>query len=223
MILAAGRGERMRPLTDDTPKPLLRIAGKCLIDYHIEALAKAGVSRIVINLAWLGHQIEAHVGDGARYGLEIVFSDEGAEAIETGGGVHNALPLLGEDPFWLVNGDVYAEYPFKAIQLPPDVLGHLLLVVNPQHNPEGDFALRNSVVRRTGEPRYTFSGISMLRPELFSKCEPGKFPLAPLLIEASKDNAITGEVIDGFWADIGTPERLAQLHRRLISQNATRD
>lgn len=218
MILAAGRGERMRPLTDDTPKPLLRAGHKCLIDYHIDALVQAGVSRVVINLAWRGDQIKSHVGDGSDYGVEAVFSDEGHEALETGGGVQKALPLLGKDPFWLVNGDIYVEYLFNAADLAPRTLGHLILVPNPRHNREGDFVLDDSYVRPEGKPRYTFSGVSLLRPELFLSCKPGKFPLAPLLIDASEKDAITGEVFNGFWADVGTPERLAQLDTRLSSR-----
>jgi len=215
MILAAGRGERMRPLTDNVPKPLLRVGGKSLIDYHIAALVNAGVERIVINLAWQGEQIRSHVADGSAYGVEILFSDEGQEALETGGGVYQALPLLGDEPFWLVNGDIYAEFSFDADRLAQRTLGHLLLVENPSHNPDGDFALKHSLINARGQPRYTFSGISLLRPELFAGCQAGKFPLAPLLSAASDRRAITGEFLQGYWTDVGTPERLAELDLRL--------
>lgn len=218
MILAAGRGERMRPLTDSKPKPLLRAGGKSLLDYHIDALVRAGVNRIVINLAWKSEQIRSHVGDGSAYGVEILFSDEGDEALETGGGVHKALPLLGDEPFWLVNGDVYAEYSFDTDRLARRTLGHLLLVENPAHNPNGDFALKHSFVSAHDQPRYTFSGISLLRPELFAECRPGKFPLAPLLVAASDRRAITGELLRGYWTDVGTPGRLAELDSRLDSE-----
>ena len=220
MILAAGRGERMRPLTDSTPKPLLRVGGKCLIDYHIDALVTAGVDKIVINLAWRGEQIRSHIAGTWSRGVEILFSDEGNEALETGGGVYKALPLLGDDPFWLVNGDVYAECRFDVDRLARKTLGHLLLVENPSHNPEGDFALEHSLIRAQGQPRYTFSGISLLRPELFIGCRPGKFPLAPLLIEASDRRTITGELLNAFWTDVGTPERLAELDHRLATGGA---
>ena len=220
IILPAGRGERTRSLTDSTPKPLLRVGGKCLIDYHIDALAQAGVDRIVINLAWQGEQIRSHVAAGSAHGVEILYSDEGDEALETGGGVYKALPLLGDDPFWLVNGDVYAECRFDADRLARKTLGHLLLVENPPHNLDGDFALKHSFVSAQGQPRYTFSGISLLRPELFAGCGPGKFPLAPLLIAASDRRAITGELLRGFWTDVGTPERLAELDHRLAAGSA---
>ena len=220
MILAAGRGERMRPLTDSTPKPLLRVGGKCLIDYHIDALVQSGVDRIVINLAWQGAKIRSHVADGSAHGVEILFSDEGDEALETGGGVYKALPLLGDDPFWLVNGDVYAEYRFDADRLARKTLGHLLLVENPSHNPDGDFALKHSFVSAQGQPRFTFSGISLLRPELFASCRAGKFPLAPLLISASDRRTITGERLNGFWTDVGTPERLAELEHHITAGSA---
>lgn len=208
----------MRPLTDAVPKPLLRAGGQCLIDYHVKALVRAGASRIVVNLAWRGEQIRAHVGDGSRFGVEIVYSDEGGDALETGGGVFKALPLLGADPFWLVNGDVYVEYEFHQAGLDPSLLGHLLLVPNPRHNPTGDFALAGGLVRQRGQPRYTFAGVSLLRPELFARSAAGKFPLAPLLSGASENDAVTGELFTGFWTDVGTPERLAALDRHLATQ-----
>ncbi len=215
MILAAGRGERMRPLTNSMPKPLLRVGGRSLIDYHIEALARAGVDEIVINLAWQGARIRETIGDGASYGLSISYSDEGSEALETGGGIHHALPLLGPDPFWLVNGDIYCEFDYPARPLDDTVMAHLFMVPNPEHHPAGDFALvRGRVLSTrasTGGPTWTYSGIALLRPSLFAGCRPGKFPLVPLLTAAMTQEAVTGETFDGRWVDVGTPERLTAL------------
>lgn len=215
MILAAGRGERMRPLTDSMPKPLLRVGGRPLIDYHIEALARAGVDEIVINLAWQGARIRETIGDGASYGLSISYSDEGSEALETGGGIHHALPLLGPDPFWLVNGDIYCEFDYPARPLDDAIMAHLFMVPNPEHHPAGDFALvRGRVLSTrasTGGPTWTYSGIALLRPSLFAGCRPGKFPLVPLLTAAMTQEAVTGETFDGRWVDVGTPERLTAL------------
>ena len=215
MILAAGRGERMRPLTDTTPKPLLPVGGRPLIDHHIERLATAGIRDLVINLAWHGEQIRDHVGDGSRYGVSVAFSDEGAEALETGGGIRQALPLLGPDPFWLVNGDVYCEYPFGPIELEPHTSGHLVMVPNPGHNPKGDFALEGDRIRNRGKSMLTYSGLAVFAPALIGQCAPGKFPLAPLLKTAANNDALTGELFTGRWRDVGTPERLGELDREL--------
>jgi MurNAc alpha-1-phosphate uridylyltransferase len=215
MILAAGRGERMRPLTDATPKPLLRIAGKPLIEYHVEALARAGIENLVINLAWQGERISGFLGDGSKYGLRIAYSDEGPEALETGGGVCKALPLLGAEPFWLVNGDIFSDFDYPSRRLAPGKLGHLLLVPNPDHNAAGDFCLDGDNVSESGGEAQTFSGISLLHPDLFADASPGKFPLAPLLVDAMQSGQITGEMFSGFWIDVGTPERLRDLKRRL--------
>ena len=215
MILAAGRGERMRPLTDSTPKPLLQVGGKSLIEYSIEALARAGIDSLVINLAWLGDRIRGFLGTGTRYGLSITYSDEGPEALETGGGVYRALPQLGTEPFWLLNGDVYCEFDYPLRRLKPGILGHLILVPNPEHNPTGDFSIDGDRVRQPGDQTSTYSGIALLHPDLFANASPGKFPLAPLLIEAMRTGLITGEVFSGVWDDIGTPERLRALDDRL--------
>lgn len=217
MILAAGRGQRMRPLTDHTPKPLLLVAGKPLIVHHLEALYTAGFRELVINTGHLGEQLPAALGDGARWGVQIRYSAEPPEALETGGGILQALPLLGPEPFLVVNGDVWTDYPFARL---PTVLGglaHLVLVDNPPHHPQGDFALLNEggKVDSTGERWFTFSGISLLRPELFADCTPGRFPLAPLLRIAMAAGAVTGEYYPGRWRDIGTPERLAELDGEL--------
>jgi MurNAc alpha-1-phosphate uridylyltransferase len=212
MILAAGRGERMRPLTDHTPKPLLRAGGHCLIEYHILALARAGITELVINHAHLGSQIEQALGDGSRYGVGISYSPEGeGRALETGGGIFRALPLLGPEPFIVVNGDVYCDYPFENLLTVPGGLAHLVLVDNPPHHPQGDFVLSEGRVLDADGKRLTFSGIGLYRPELFEGCEAGAFPLAPLLRQAMARGQVTGEHYRGLWMDIGTPQRLQEL------------
>lgn len=215
LILAAGRGERLRPLTDHTPKPLLPAAGRPLIEHTISALAQAGFTELVVNLAHLGEQIRTRLGDGNHLGVSIVYSDEGEEALETGGGIFRALPLLGAEPFLVVNGDLATDYPFQRLRNRPEGLAHLVLVENPSHHPKGDFALQGEKLSATGEPRHTFSGIGVYRPELFAACQVGKFPLAPLLREAMGKNLVTGELYPGFWMDIGTLERLQQFDERL--------
>ena len=215
MILAAGRGERMRPLTDDRPKPLLQAGGRALLDYPLAALAAAGIRDVVINLAWQGEQIREHVGDGSRWGVRVAFSDEGPEALETGGGICHALPLLGPDPFWLVNGDVYSEFAFTARALEPGSLAHLVLVPNPSHNADGDFCLSNGRVARAGAERLTYSGLAVIHPDLLRDQQPGRFPLAPLLFAAADEGAVTGECFTGAWTDVGTPQRLTELDARL--------
>jgi len=214
MILAAGRGERMRPLTDHTPKPLLEAGGKPLIVYHIERLAAAGIRHIVINHAHLGERIEAALGDGASWSVLIRYSPEG-EALETGGGIFRALPLLGPEPFLVVNGDIWTDLDFSSLRLGDGLLAHLVLVENPPHNLRGDFALADGRVLAVGEPRYTFSGIGIYRPELFRHCEHGAFPLAPLLREAMARSLVSGELYRGRWSDVGTPTRLQALDQML--------
>ncbi|MGE0370884.1 MAG: N-acetylmuramate alpha-1-phosphate uridylyltransferase MurU [Gammaproteobacteria bacterium] len=218
MLLAAGRGERMRPLTDAVPKPLLEAGGHSLIEYHLYALARNGITDIVINHAYLGAQIESRLGDGARYGVRIVYSPEGACGLETGGGIFRALPLLGAAPFLVVNADIWTEYPFARLLSAPGALAHLVLVPNPGHHPAGDFTLDDGRVGNGAEARYTFSGIGLYRPELFDSCASGAFPLAPLLRTAAARGEVSGELYAGIWMDIGTPERLAELDRRLTEQ-----
>lgn len=219
MILAAGHGTRMRPLTDHTPKPLLEVGGKPLIVWHIEKLARAGFRDIVINLAWLGWKIPAALGDGSRWNLALHYSDEQQEgALETAGGIVKALPLLGDEPFLVVNGDVWCDYPCQPYTLAHNDLAHLVLVNNPPHNLQGDFALNRERVASTGEPRYTFSGIGYYRPELFAGLPQGKHPLAPLLRNAMLAGQVSGECFNGDWRDIGTPERLAELDRDLTTR-----
>ncbi len=215
MILAAGLGTRMRPLTLETPKPLLPVAGKPLIQYHIERLVKAGITEVVINHAWLGEKLEAYVGDGSRFGAKVTWSAE-AEPLETGGGIFKALPQLSEDgsPFILINGDVFTNYPFERLlnhNIPEDWLAHLVLVPNPEHNPGGDFQLQENHVFENGDDCLTFSGVSVLSPVLFDSCSAGKFPLAPLLRSAMQSGQVSGDFFSGYWRDIGTPERLQEV------------
>jgi N-acetyl-alpha-D-muramate 1-phosphate uridylyltransferase len=215
MILAAGRGERMRPLTDHAPKPLLPAGGRPLIEYHIEALVRAGVRGLVINLAHLGGQIRRHLGDGARWGVAIRYLEEPPGALETGGGIFNALPLLGDAPFLVVNGDIWTDCDFARLGCPADALAHLLLVDNPEHHPRGDFTLEAGRIGNGEGGRLTFSGIGLYRAELFAGCTGGAFPLAPLLRRAADRGLVSGEHFRGAWQDIGTPQRLAALDARL--------
>jgi MurNAc alpha-1-phosphate uridylyltransferase len=217
MILAAGRGERMRPLTLERPKPLLEAGGAPLIVHHLRALAAAGFVDVVVNLSWLGTMIREALGDGSRYGLRLHYSDEGPEPLETGGGIFRALPLLGAGPFLVLNGDVWTDLDWSALRerLGADDLAHLVLVPNPVHNPRGDFVLeRGRIVEHDGE-RLTFSGAGVYRAELFDGCGDGIFKLAPLLRRAARAGRVSGEFHDGGWLDIGTPERLRDLDARL--------
>lgn len=215
MILAAGRGERMRPLTDHTPKPLLQVAGKPLIQYHIEALRDAGITQLVINYAHLGEQIVDFLQDGSSLGVQIDYSPEPQGALETGGGIYRALALLGEQAFLVVNGDIFCDYDYRQLPGEPRGLAHLVLVDNPPHHPRGDFYLQGDRVSETGSPRLTFSGIGLYRPELFDDSPEGAFPLAPLLFEAMGRQQVSGEHYTGLWLDIGTPERLQMLDRQI--------
>ncbi len=214
MILAAGRGERMRPLTDHTPKPLLEVGGKALIEHLIEALATAGFHELVINTAHLGAQLLARLGDGGRYGVAIEWSPEPDGALETGGGIMQALPRLGER-FVVVNGDIWTDYPFVRLRQVPAALAHLVLVDNPPQHAQGDFALNDGQIAVEGRTRLTFSGIGVYHRDLFRDCRPGKFPLAPLLRAAMGEHQVSGEHYRGRWLDIGTPERLQELNRAL--------
>lgn len=227
MILAAGRGERMRPLTDNLPKPLLKAGGHMLIEYQINRLAKAGFTKIVINHAYLGEMIEDALGDGARYGVRIIYSPEHV-VLETAGGIANALPLLTDGnmnkPFLVVNADIYCEFDYAGLipvlstvqETEGDRLAHLVLIDNPAHHAEGDFALNGDAVTLDGETRLTFSGIGIYHPALFGDVTPGQpAKLAPLLRAAMAENRVTGEYFSGTWEDIGTPDRLNQLHGQL--------
>jgi MurNAc alpha-1-phosphate uridylyltransferase len=204
----------MRPLTDLMPKPLLPVGGQRLIDYHLQALARAGIRDVVVNHAHLGAQVEAALGDGGRFGLRIHYSPE-EQALETGGGIYRALPLLSEGPFIVVNGDVWTDFNLGGLALGAKDLAHLVLVDNPAHHPAGDFALDVGRVVDQGESRLTFAGVGVYRAELFAGCQGGAFPLAPLLRAAVAAGRVSGQRHAGDWVDVGTPERLAALDERL--------
>lgn len=211
MILAAGRGERLRPLTDTVPKPLMEVGGERLIDRHLRRLAGAGVTLAVVNVSWLAERIVEHVGDGGRYGLDVVYSPEPEGALDTGGGIARALPLLGDAPFWVVNGDVYTDYEFGRPALPDAALGHVVLVPNPAHNRSGDFGFEDGRANRRRPLTHTLSGIGYYRPELMGEHETERFPLAPLLFRAAEEGRLSAEVYEGEWADVGTADRLEAL------------
>jgi MurNAc alpha-1-phosphate uridylyltransferase len=211
MILAAGRGERMRPLTDVTPKPLLRVHGQPLIERHVIGLVAAGLSRIVINLAWLGSQIRDYLSDGARYGASITYSEE-ATALETAGGIFRALPHLSPGPFAVINGDIYTDFPYQTLALSADCNAHLVMVPNPSYL-KGDFGLERGVVRPTAAALYTFSGIAVYRPAFFANCVAGAFPLKPLMLRSMAAGQCSGQLYTGLWEDVGTPLRLEALNR----------
>lgn len=218
MILAAGLGKRMRPLTDNLPKPLLPLAGKPLIEYHIEAMVRAGIEEIVINHAYLGEQIEAHLGDGSRLGARIAYSPEG-EPLNTGGGIFNALPLLGGEVFLLMNGDVWTDYPLAQLLDRRVELAHLVMVDNPAHNSGGDFCLADDgKLNYGGSGRaLTFSGVSLISPRLFEDCQANGFPLRDPLVAAMQRGAVSGEYYAGGWVDVGTPERLYALEQEILA------
>jgi N-acetyl-alpha-D-muramate 1-phosphate uridylyltransferase len=220
MILAAGRGERMRPLTDRTPKPLLTVGGIPLIEHVIGRLRAAGYRELVINLAHLGEQIEARLGSGEGLGVAIRYSQEPPGALETAGGIREVLDWLGPEPFLVVNADIWCDHPLHPPSLAPDTLAHLVLVKNPEHHPEGDFALDGSQVTLSDGPRHTFSGIGWYRPALFAGLPRGRRPLAPLLREAIAAGRVSGELHQGAWEDIGTPERLQALAAACSRQKA---
>lgn len=211
MILAAGRGERLRPLTDTTPKPLIEVAGKPLIEYHLDKLAAAGFRQVVINTGHLGEQLPAALGDGGRWGLEIHYSAEPPEALETGGGIFQALPQLGPGPFLVIAGDIWTDLSFAGLRAVKCDRAHLVMVPNPPHHPDGDFALARGRVRQDGEPRYTFSTIAVYHPRLFDGSTPGRWSVVPLLREAMENHVVTGQLHRGAWFDSGTPERLERL------------
>jgi MurNAc alpha-1-phosphate uridylyltransferase len=212
MILAAGRGERMRPLTDRVPKPLLEVRGKTLIDYHLERLAIAGIRQVVVNLCWLGSMIRDRLGDGSRYGVRIAYSEESPRALETAGGIFRALPLLGQQPFLVLNGDIFTDYPAAGAALGAQSDAHLVLVPNPPQHRQGDFGLEEGQAVPSASAQYTFSGIAVYRPEFFAGCVDGVFPLKPLLLRSMAARRCSAELYGGLWEDVGTPERLAALN-----------
>lgn len=213
MILAAGRGERMRPLTDKTPKSLLEVAGKPLIVHQLEALVLASVEKVVINLGHLGGQIQDYLGSGQALGIEIQYSDEKDSALETAGGIIKALPYLGDSPFIVTNADIYTDFDYSSLPAKLDSDAHLVLVSNPQHNIHGDFVLKGDMVLSEGEEKLTYSGIGIFHPRFFKNCSPGRNPLAPLLHQSAHDGCLSGQRYDGVWSDIGTPERLIEINK----------
>ncbi|MCK7599038.1 nucleotidyltransferase family protein [Microbulbifer sp. CAU 1566] len=220
MLLAAGFGKRMRPLTDYTPKPLIPVLGKPLIEYAIERLAGAGVKKVVINLAHLGSQIRDHLGSGDDWGVEIQYSEE-HDPLETAGGITKALPLLGSEPFLVVNGDVWCDFDFSgwiANPLAASVPGRLLMVPNPPHNPEGDFGIENGLLSGTAKPRFTFAGISYLRPEILTSYPNARERYGLGEVFAHNEDKMQAEVYEGDWCDVGTPERLNNLEERLRAE-----
>jgi N-acetyl-alpha-D-muramate 1-phosphate uridylyltransferase len=211
MVLAAGRGERMRPITDTLPKPLVSVAGKPLIGYHLERLAAAGIRDVVVNLSWLGDRIRTALGDGGDYGLSITYSEEGPVPLETGGGIFKALTALGPGPFLVVNGDTWSDIDYGHLALEDSANGRIVLVPNPAHNSRGDFGIEGDVVVERDADRFTYSGVGVFRPEFFAGCSPGRFPMLPLLKRAIAARLLRGKLHGGEWCDVGTPERLAAL------------
>ncbi|MGH8557027.1 MAG: N-acetylmuramate alpha-1-phosphate uridylyltransferase MurU [Methylococcales bacterium] len=226
MILAAGRGERLRPLTDTLPKPLLPVAGKPLIEYTIGSLVASGFQDIVINLAYLGQRIESALGNGSRFNARLVYSNEGECGLEIAGGIVYALPLLGEDPFLVVNGDILTDYPFARLRerVVENSSAFLVMVRNPAHHPAGDFAIQEGRAVASGDKRLTFSGIGLYSPCFFAACPRGKWPLAPLLRDAMQRGRVGGEFYEGFWMDLGTIERYREAEQAIKSgQSALRE
>ena len=215
MLLAAGRGERMRPLTDSLPKPLVPVAGRPLIAWHLAALAAAGYREVVVNTSWLAEALHSALGDGASFGVRITWSDEGPVPLETGGGIFRAVPLLGPGPFLVVNADIWTDIDFARLELESDAHAHLVLVANPPHNVRGDFGLDGDRVVSRDTDRFTYSGVGVFRPEFFHDCSAGRFPLLPLLNRAIAARRLRGELHRGAWSDVGTAERLAALDARL--------
>jgi len=215
MLLAAGRGERMRPITDSLPKPLVPVAGRPLIAWHLAALARAGFRELVINTSWLAETLHVALGDGSAFGVSITWSDEGPVPLETGGGILRAVPLLGPGPFLVVNADIWTDIDFAALSLEEGAHAHLVLVPNPPHNVRGDFGLDGDLVVSRDTDRFTYSGVGMFRREFFDGASGERFPLLPLLNRAIAARRVRGELHRGAWSDVGTPERLAALDARL--------
>lgn len=208
MILAAGRGERLRPITDEIPKALVEVAGESLLERHLARLGNAGVTTVVINLGWLGERIVERIGSGSRFGLQVVYSPEYDNVLETGGGIFRALPLLGAEPFWVINADVVCDFDISSTAMPDDANAHLVLVPKPAYRDNGDFGLDGDRVTNASHALYTFSGIACYRPAFFDGCTAGRFSVAPLLRTAADKQRVSGVLHRGLWADVGTPQRL---------------
>jgi len=213
MLLAAGRGERLRPLTDSLPKALVEVHGVSLLERHLSALSSAGVETVVINLGWHGEQIVERIGSGSAFGISVVYSPEGEDILETGGGIQRALPMLGADPFLAVNADIFTDMPLPTEVPDSNDLAHLVLVPTPPDKDGGDFNLTGGRVRNGESARYTFSGVAIYRPEFFAACSPGRFSVAPMLRSAADAGQLGGSVYAGLWRDVGTPQRLAELNK----------
>ena len=214
MILAAGRGERLRPITDNIPKAMVEVGGEPLIDRHLRMLANEGVTTVVINLGWLGEQIAEHVGSGRNYGLQVVYSPEFDGILETGGGVQRALPVLGDRPFWVLNADVFTDWVPPASELAKGFIGELIVVPTPGHKVNGDFDLHDGKLSNGPDRPYTYSGIARYRPEFFSNAESGRYSIVPMMRAAADEGRLAGSLYDGAWEDVGTVERLNQLNSR---------
>ena len=210
MILAAGRGERLRPLTDTMPKSLVEVRGQSLLERHLENIQRAGIEDVVINLGWLGDKIVERIGSGSSYGLSVSYSDEGDDVLETGGGIHKALPLLGGNPFLVVNADIYTDMPVPTVSLLGADMGHLVMVSSPPYRDGGDFDIEQGRIRTSVSQLLTFSGVAVYRPQFFDACEAGRFSIVPMLREAADEDQLQGSLYEGTWADVGTPERLAE-------------
>ncbi len=213
MILAAGLGERLRPITDTTPKALVEVGGISMLSQHLQRLADARVERVVINLGWLGEQIADQIGSGQKFGLQVVYSPEYDNILDTGGGIKRALPLIGNVPFWVINADIYTDIALPNVKLAADSLAHLVLVPTPAHKESGDFELRDGKVRNSDNQDLTYSGIAFYRPEFFADAGGGRFSVVPLWREAADRGQLDGSLYEGTWEDVGTPERLAALNR----------
>jgi N-acetyl-alpha-D-muramate 1-phosphate uridylyltransferase len=222
MILAAGRGKRLRPLTDTLPKALVAVAGESLLERHLRMLVRSGISNAVINVDWLGEQIVECIGDGHRFGVQVVYSPEFGGALETAGGIRRALPMLGNDPFWVVNADVYVDMDLPTVRLAEDVLAHVLLVPTPAFKSRGDFDLEGGKLANGEHLKFTFSGIALYRPEFFRYLPPGVAPLAPMLRDGAQAGKIAASLLEGIWEDVGTPERLERVRNRFGDQSETK-
>lgn len=214
MILAAGRGERLRPVSDTMPKALVEVGGISLLEQQLQRLADAGIETVVINLGWLGERIAERIGSGRQFGLQVVYSPEYDNILDTGGGIKRALPLLGRAPFWVINADVFTDMTLPKVKLDADSLAHLVLVPTPAHKEFGDFELRDGKVRNSDNQDLTFSGIAFYRPEFFADSGGGRYSVVPLLREAADRGQLEGSLYEGIWEDVGTPERLAALNTR---------